>query len=225
MQTPCLHPLEVQVVARSLCGAPFLQKVFPSYEGQGFFTGRTGRMLGTHLLSLHPSTCGMWVCCGFILNCGCRKPWEADNAEGPKCNVYLGGGMGEAAQSCSSVILPQGAHLPAVTGDVIQWEGGVGLHLHGTVLLGDVVTQGRVMSSGTDRGSTCGGRARAGLAPGVFSSSQQRLSPQLALLNHTISPASDEGFCFVFFPLCFSLGNGQRSERSVAVLKQNQGYW
>lgn len=65
---------------------------------------------------------------------------------GPECNAYLWGGMGEAAPSCLSVICSQGVRLPAVTGDVIQWEGGVGLHLHGTALPGDVVTQGRAMS-------------------------------------------------------------------------------
>lgn len=42
-------------------------------------------------------------------------------------------------------------HLPAVTGgDVIRREDGLGLHLHGTVLLGDVVLQAQgVMSRET----------------------------------------------------------------------------
>lgn len=70
--------------------------------------------------------------------------------------------MGEAAQSCSAVICARGVHLPAVTGDVIRWEDGVGLHLCGTVLLGDVVIQGKVMSRGTDRGSTWESRSRPG---------------------------------------------------------------
>lgn len=82
------------------------------------------------------------------------------------------------------MIPPRGAHLPAVTGDVIQWEDGVGLHLGGRVLLGDVVIQERVMSRGTDPGNTCGGRAGAGLAP-CFLTVPAEVSPQLASLNHT----------------------------------------
>jgi len=55
-------------------------------------------------------------------------------------------------------------HLPAVTGDAIQQEDGLGLHLHGTVLLGDFVIQAwgkgdKRRNSWTDRGN----RSRPGL--------------------------------------------------------------
>lgn len=73
-----------------------------------------------------------------------------------------------------------GVHLPAVTGDVTQEEDGVGLHLRGTVLLGDVVVQGRVMSRGSDPGNTCVGRAGAGLAP-CFLVVPVEASPELFL--------------------------------------------
>lgn len=54
-----------------------------------------------------------------------------------------GVGISESADTALMGSISRLFYLPAVTGDVIQQEDRLGLHLHGTVLLGDFVIQAR----------------------------------------------------------------------------------